>query len=207
MTRISNSLESVAAFDASLPEVVDSLGAFLGRFGEVKREERQGFEGVLGWLLPLTSFASRYVVLSWTQEWTIVLKNARELAAVDKVNVVSRRAECRAVHARWSAGGCLWRVLDSGKETRTVICNDEGDGWSWHEEGEPLPFEDLSLYRRRRKRDRLPASAVYSYLTAFTGAIAPPDWRELMSGDAMYLERSLENLRGPVDLYSVDLDI
>lgn len=80
MTRISNSLESVAAFDASLPEVVDSLGAFLGRFGEVKREERQGFEGVLGWLLPLTSFASRYVVLSWTQEWTIVLKNARELA-------------------------------------------------------------------------------------------------------------------------------
>jgi hypothetical protein len=35
------------------------------------------------------------------------------------------------------------------------------------EKGEPLPFEDLALYRSRQKRDRLTPEIISEYLTRF----------------------------------------
>lgn len=204
---ISTSLESVAAFECPLDEVSGALARFLSRFGEVAEGRTQGFDNVLAWLLPLASFSSRYVVARWTREWTLVMKNGPELAAGDEVNVLSRLAEARAVHAAWSEDTRLWSVLDAGQDIRSVFCNDEGDGWSWHMEGEPLAFEVPSLYERRRTRDRLLPSTVLRYLSALVGAESPPDWRRLMSQEVWCLERSLKDLKGDVDLYSADIDI
>ncbi len=49
---------------------------------------------------------------------------------------------------------------------RTVGATATDGRWAWDESGQPLPFEDVSRYGARRKRDRLDRELLVQYLAA-----------------------------------------
>lgn len=205
-TALSTCLGGVLAVETPLRDAADALQTFVLRFGPVSRECRRGVDDVLGWLLPLASFPSRYVLLPWAN-WTVLFGNGLYLPAASLHVPMSRAARCRVVHGRWAAGGTLFRLVDGERDVRAITCYKDLDRWFWHQEGEPFEFEKLELYAKRRKRDRLPPEVVHEYLGALMGVQSPPDWRELFSGEAECLERSTHQLQGGVEEYETIIDI
>jgi hypothetical protein len=60
--------------------------------------------------------------------------------------------------------GCAIHAIRDGKYIRTVYAMLDSNAWVFFEKGDPLRFEDVDIYRARRKRDRLSAEIVSSYL-------------------------------------------
>lgn len=50
------------------------------------------------------------------------------------------------------------------KSIRSIVAADDGGRWVFETAGEPLAFEALDAYDRRRKSDRFPSSLLYDYL-------------------------------------------
>lgn len=206
MMRLSIGLRGVCAVEARLNFASDALEAVMSRFGPVKRHRHESFKDVIEWLMPLASFANRYVLLPWL-EWTIILHNQPDLAAVAQLIPVSKATTRRAVHASWAEEGRFWRVASGGHEVRGLACYNDGGRWVWHQQGEALPFEKLELYSKKRKKDRLPPDIVQEYLGSLVGANSPPDWRRLLSGKSISIERSTHELQVPVEYFEAEIDI
>ncbi|WP_283470535.1 hypothetical protein [Methylosinus trichosporium] len=56
------------------------------------------------------------------------------------------------------------RVLEDGKNVRTVYSMRDGERWVFFENGHPFPFEETDLCLARRKRDRLTPEIISTYL-------------------------------------------
>lgn len=49
---------------------------------------------------------------------------------------------------------------------RSIATGAQDGRWYWYESGSPLPFEETSRYRARRKRDRFDRAVLLTYLEA-----------------------------------------
>jgi hypothetical protein len=203
---LSSHFHAFCAFETSVAQAADGLETVLQRFGPVERARREGFAEALGWFLPLASFSSRYLLVPCSG-WTVVLHNERITAAEDQLFPLSKAAACRGTYGSWAANGCVWHVAEHGRRTRSVVCYLDGDRWVFHQEGEPLPFENTALYERPRRKERLPAETVQDYLTQLVEAAVPPDWRTLLSQEIVCLERSTERVQVPIEEYEVEVDL
>ena len=141
-------------------------------------------DAALAWLLPLTSFPSRYLVVS-LQDWTLVLQNGRSTAPDDLLLPISKITGSLGVFGRWSDRGRILEVVDGGSVIRAVRCYPDGGRWVFHQVGTPLPYEESSSYTRRRKKDRLTGDDVQQILTKMLGADIPPAWRDLMAKEKL----------------------
>jgi hypothetical protein len=63
--------------------------------------------------------------------------------------------------------GCAMYARRGGSYIRTVHAMLDDNAWVFFEKGDPLPFEEVDLYRARRKRDRLSIDIVSSYITRY----------------------------------------
>jgi hypothetical protein len=206
MTALSTHFHAFCAVETAVTRAADSLEASLRRFGPVKRGYCEGFDEALGWLLPLTSFPSRYLLVPCSG-WTVILHNGRSAAADDQLLSVSKAAACRGTYGSWAAEGCIWQLVQEGRERRSVACYLDGDRWVFHQQGAPFPFENQVLYEKRRKKDRLAPEVVQEYLGQLIDVPFPPDWRSLMSQEAVCLERSTDEVRVPIQEYTVEVDL
>ncbi len=202
---LSTCLQGVAAIEAPLVDAADAVQTFLLRSGPVQRERRRGFDDIMGWLLPLASLYSRYLLFR-RGDWILAFGNMPELPASHLLGPVSRLARCRVVHGRWIPEGTMLRVSDRQHDIRAITCYKDSR-WFWHQQGEPFEFEKTELYSKRRIRDRLPPEVVHEYLEAILGFPSPPNWRELFSGEAECFERSMHLVQVPVEEYETIIDI
>lgn len=53
--------------------------------------------------------------------------------------------------------------IDSCGKERVVLALKE-DRWTFFQDGDPLPFEDLSLYEKKRKKDRINMDVILKYI-------------------------------------------
>ena len=206
MTTLSENLCSCCVVDAAVQDVARVLTKALSKFGEVVRGDGVGQEAALERLLPLLSFANRYLLLPYGS-WTMLLSNCLGTAADEWLVVVSREANCRGVLASWGAGGRIWRFADQGNVTRAVQLIEDPPRWEFYAQGTPLPFERTDLYRQKRKQDRLPTAVVLEYLSALTGVAGSPDWGAPLDQPHVVLERSTADVKVPIETYLVDVDI
>lgn len=206
MTALSSHFRALCAVETTVEQASEGLDTFLRRFGPVKRARSEGFDDALGWLLPLASFASRYLLVPCSG-WTAVLHNGRSTAADHLLFPLTSASECRGMHASWEPGGCIWHVAERGRWTRSVLCYWDSDEWVFHQEGAPLPFEKTGLYENRRKKDRLPPEVVQDYVGQLVQVTVPPDWRALLSQESVCLERSTHELQVPIEQYTVEVDL
>ena len=58
-------------------------------------------------------------------------------------------------------------AIAGDQEVRAVYAMRDTKAWDFFEKGEPLPFEDLSFYGLRQKRDRLTSKIISEYLVRF----------------------------------------
>ena len=72
----------------------------------------------------------------------------------------------------------LWQ---KGQRLRVLQALND-DPWVWYAEGDPLPFEDVSHYSRRRIRDRLPEALVDEYLEKLGLEVTLKDAEQLNRG-------------------------
>ena len=206
MTRLSAHLHEICAFEADLTRAADTNEASMRRYGPVQRWRNRGVDEALARLLPLASFASRYLHVPWSG-WTLVLRNERVIAANDVLISLSKELACRGMYGSWATNGCMWRVVENGELRRAVHCFLDSDRWEFYEEGARYPFEHPELYEKRRKKDRMPPAVVLEYLQQVMGVPFPPDWRSLLSQETVCLERSTHKLRRPIEEYAVEVDI
>lgn len=68
---------------------------------------------------------------------------------------------------------CEFQLSEGGTERRFIRAFRDDTKWDFHEQGEPLPFEDLSQYRKHRIRDRLTPEIVRGYCLALGWDIEP----------------------------------
>jgi len=206
MTVFSSHMCGFCAAETTVSVAADAVEASLRRFGQVERGRLNDFDDALGWLLPLASFPTRYLLVPLSG-WTILLRNGRNTAADDQLLSVSRDASCRAAYGSWAPEGCVWQVAELGREIRSVACYRDGERWVFHQQGAPLPFEHRNLYENKRRKDRLPPAVVQEYLQQMLMVPIPPDWRCLISQETVCLERSMAELRVPIEEYAVELDL
>lgn len=61
---------------------------------------------------------------------------------------------------------CEFQLSEGGVERRFIRAFRDDSKWDFFEKGEPLPFEDLNQYRKRRIRDRLTPEMAREYCLA-----------------------------------------
>lgn len=90
-----------------------------------------------------------------------------EMSSVHHVpQYISRRGRFRTVLVGSSRGGRRLSVYRSGMLIRYLQLSDSGGRWVFHQEGEPLAFEDVAAYERRRIRDRFTSEMLEQYCAA-----------------------------------------
>lgn len=68
---------------------------------------------------------------------------------------------------------CELQLTEGGKERRFVRAFRDDTRWDFYEKGEPLPFENISNYKKRRIRDRFTPEMVFEYCLALGWNIEP----------------------------------
>jgi hypothetical protein len=136
-----------------------------------------------------TSPASCQAVIPVGDDWSLLLNDGplgTDVAllpshAARKFGCTGIRAVCvpddgpryaaRILSVYGAAGDPLLRQI------RSVHAVDDGGRWTFDAAGDPLPFETLDAYARRRIRDRFTAKMLYSYLEALRVPFdTEPDW-------------------------------
>lgn len=80
--------------------------------------------------------------------------------------LLSEDARCRAVVVWLSDTNRRLDIYDSGRAIRHLQASDQDGRWEFYQSGEPLPFEDLEAYQRRRVRDRFTPEMLEAYSAA-----------------------------------------
>jgi hypothetical protein len=132
----------------------------------------------LSQLEPLESPWTKHLVVEHG-DWTLHVDNS--LLGGDPTApgpALSRSLGCRVVvaghsprHGPGHQGTALWVLGPDGEPPlqylRTVQVDCADGRWSWHESGDPLPFEQVDRYRARMRRDRFDRELLIEYLDAF----------------------------------------
>jgi hypothetical protein len=121
--------------------------------------------------------------------WTLLLTNGPTGTDVGMVpSLAARELDCRAVRAVCVRDGedeFPARIMEvfgpdgSGPllARRAITAANDGGEWVFETTGEPLPFERLDQYDRRRKTERFTSDLLYQYLRQLGIPIeVEPDW-------------------------------
>lgn len=173
---------SVSFIGASAEDV---LGAVREVRGEAIRvSSRTGLLGCLGALDPMQAPWTKEAIVE-CGDWTAYVNNGisgGDLTAI--APALARRRGWRCIGAqhmpRYGPGHAatqLWMQDPAGPAplhiTRELASFAQDGRWSWHESGDPQPFEDLDRYSARRVRDRLDRALLVRYLESL--GIRPDD--------------------------------
>lgn len=60
-------------------------------------------------------------------------------------------------------------LYERGEHIRSLSAIRDGERWSWHERGDPLPFEQTERYAERRIQHRFTPDMLDDYLQAWAG--------------------------------------
>lgn len=155
------------------------------------------FEQALSELVPSAPM-SRYAFIP-NGGWTLVLNNGPLGTDVGVLpSLAAREWGCvavRAVCVEDDGPGFPARILSVfGPDgtppllsVRSIAAANDGGRWVFETSGEPLPFERMVEYDRRRKTDRFTSGLLYEYLRQLHVPIdVEPDW-----ANAVIIERRL----------------
>ena len=122
--------------------------------------------------------------------WTLLLTNGPLGTDVGMLpSLAARQLGCRAVRAVCvddDEGEFPARIMElfgpdgSGPllTRRAIVAANDGGEWVFETSGEPLPFEQLDRYERRRKSERFTRDLLYDYLRRLDAPIdVDADWR------------------------------
>ncbi len=145
-----------------------------------------GLEEVLPSLLPLTSVVRRrYLFIPTAGPWVAFFDNGhRGTDAFSVMSYLARGLRCRGmrvtavpdtiegefVGARGEYGGLALEVYGPEKThflnyVRSISLVNDGGRWDFSQNGTPFPFEDVSRYAARRKKDRFTFEMLERYLS------------------------------------------
>jgi hypothetical protein len=173
-----------------------------------------GLEEVLLSLLPLTSvLPRRYLFVPTASPWAAFFDNGH--GGTDAFSAMSYLAQllgCRGMRvtaipdtiegefegARGQYGGLVLEVYGPRKThflnyVRSVSLVNDGGSWDFSLGGTPFPFEDVSQYSARRKKDRFTFEMLERYLSEL--GLSPFDEEFYLPGPADAAQ--LVELRGP----------
>jgi len=202
-----------APLDDAVRAFVDWQGSVYEPLGisVTQRPVTGGLEEVLLSLLPLTSVVRRrYLFVTTASPWVAFFDNGH--GGTDAFSVMSylaRSVRCRGMRvtavpdtvegefkgARGQYGGLALEVY--GPEmtyflnfVRSINLIHDGPSWDFSHGGTPFPFEDVSRYGARRKKDRFTFEMLERYLSEL--GLAPFDEEFYLPDAAQLVEK-----RGP----------
>lgn len=142
------------------------------------RQVRGGFYDGMKALLPLTSVdLRRFLFFSTGTPWTVYFANGAGGSDASTLSHLAYRLGRRTVRivdspeSDVSFGAAVLEVYGP-KDTdflnyiRSIAAMNDGGRWVFNVIGEPLPFEDISAYKRRRVRDRFTPGMLRAYVSA-----------------------------------------
>ena len=131
------------------------------------------FAAILAALLPLAYNRSRVVFVPTRSLWTACFDNRPSGSDVMFIRVAAQDLATRAVRAVSVPDARIFSLYEPKPgalvaRTRRSIGAVDDDPWAWDVLGddEPLPFEELDSYRKRRIADRLTHEMMQRYLHA-----------------------------------------
>ena len=145
-------------------------------------------------LPPLTSPATtRFLFVATNSRWTVYFDNSNTgTDAATVMKVMAKKLNCegmRVVHvkqtlpskpkkdSRGNYGATILEVFGSDMDYKRSICSmNDGGRWIFEQSGIPYPFEDLSAYDRRVKRERFTEEMLENYLMHFDARPFDEDW-------------------------------
>jgi len=167
--------ETVGYFNTPAAVLADWLGTALGPQWTVGSARSGTLADFVGLIEP-TAPQSRYLLLA-AGDWTLLLDNGPTGTDLGVLPWhATRDLGCRTIRAtavaRMPYPATILEVFapEAGDERlynlRTLVAANDGGRWTFTAAGDPLPFEDLSAYRRRLVRDRFTPDMLAGYLTA-----------------------------------------
>lgn len=176
----------IGLLEADEETVVDAFVKWRASLGQSPERKpiQGGFTAGLQALLPLTDRDRRRWTFFRVGSWTAFFDNgARGTDAGPVTSFLARRLRCRGLRAASSPDGpdtyaATILELYGAHETeflnyeRTISVVNDGGRWRFDQSGNPLPFEDVEAYGKRRIKDRFTHSMLAQYLAAVVGV--PP---------------------------------
>lgn len=206
IVRLSEHFQCGSFVRADVAAVATALASEMSRFGPIETTAVSDTEEVLAFLLPATSFSSRYAVLK-VGAWAAIAVNGFGNDVHSESLNLARRLGCRRAFGRWKESGRSFEVSDETGQQRCISLIDEGSRWSFFASGDPLPFEAVARCNDHRKRDRLSPAMVLKYLEVVTDGGFSGDWRPLLAGGGMGIVRSTHEVRVPIHEFETVVDI
>jgi hypothetical protein len=186
----------VGYLEASAADVAPWLGDGLGEGWTIRGAGWEGLRDAVEALAP-RPVMTRYAVVPM-QGWSLVLNNGPRGTDVGMLPSQAARElggrGIRAVCVKDEEPGFPARILEiyspdgTGplKSLRSIVAANDGGDWVFETAGDPLPFERLDEYKRRRKTDRFTSELLHHYLRELgTPVDVEPDW-----GGAFVVEQS-----------------
>jgi hypothetical protein len=195
-------LKGFTVVNLPLAQVGTLFAEHLKTYGPVTACKLQGIHEVIGFLSPLKSFTTRFAAIQ-LDGWTCLLSDMEGAHCYTQGYALSRKTGCRAFGVVMLPERRELQVFEHGKEVREVQSLLDSDRWYFRESGEIQAFEANEEYAKRRKRDRLSVAALEGYFKTYTG-LSVPDWKSLVTNEAVGLERSNKDARVPLIKYPTD---
>jgi hypothetical protein len=146
-----------------------------------QRQVTAGFSAALDALAPLSQSKRRRLFVATPSEWVACFQSGIQGSdpfpamsfLAKRMNVLGMRVCCTSPDATWP--GAIWEVYapeslggrgPSGYR-RSICALNDGGRWDFHQSGEPYPFEVLSAYAKRRRRDRFTREMLIDYVAHF----------------------------------------
>lgn len=124
-------MEHVKGFSAvNLPAdtAATALEEFLLKYGVVEKHLLADFNDALGYLSPIKSFTTRYVVVG-LGEWSILLTDMREANCYVEAFAVSRAKQCNAIGLFMQTERRELHVFEKGQKIRQIQSLRDGAKW------------------------------------------------------------------------------
>lgn len=192
---------AMAKIDSSA--CVQLLEGSFKRFGPVHKSVIADPHAALKFLLPLSSFTTRYLILE-TNGWCVCVTDMIGETCFVDVYALSRATQCVAVAAEFSPTQRSFRLIQHGEVKRAVSCYRDGVDWFFDQIGAPLEFETVEGYRRLERAERLTPEMVSCYLSRCSQIDFPLDVRTTRFTAIHGVQRSLDNLRVPLEHFFVE---
>jgi hypothetical protein len=180
--------QEVGYLDASTSDVARWLQEGLGPNWLVRLAAWEDLSDAVQELAP-SPVMSTYAVVP-VGSWSLVLNNGPRGTDVGMLPSQAARElggrGIRAVRVDDDEPGFPARILEvygpdgDGplKSIRSIVAANDGGEWVFETAGEPLKFERLDEYTRRRKSDRFTGTLLFDYLRELDVPVdTEPDWR------------------------------
>jgi hypothetical protein len=173
---------TVSFIDTSAEDILDALRELRGK--AIRVSSRTDLLGCLSALDPMQAPWTKEAIVD-CGDWTAYVNNGingGDLTAI--APALAREHGWRCIGAehmpRYGPGHAATqlRIQDPAgppplRLLRTITSYAQDGRWTWHDSGDPQPFEDLDRYKARRIRDRLDRALLVRYLESL--GIRPDD--------------------------------